>query len=846
MRHHHLICISLLAFLVLPIMPLSAALMSAVSPPDALVGTLSLKSKRCSDQSFVFTAFPEQLAGRDTMAFKRGSDAAAFSGAAISLAEDAVVYLFVQRRGNAGIPAPWQKIKAAAMWKAGSTAISDDVYRLSCPAGELTIPGHAGKEGAKYGVPHLVVAARAADDIEFGAAPGAVIKTRWAPQREPQPSRIWDEFRTAVKQKTASVLPDFSYAGYRQGAETIQVRGRQYTVTDYGAVPDDTTDDGAAIQKTIDDCAAHGGGIVYLPAGRYVMNTSMAARNPIDITNSSIVIKGAGAISGGTIIHQIHPFETGVPPSDQKHYHLGKSLFNIRSRGEDKPQPDVADVTGFIPDNAFVITVNTPAALAPGMYVLLRVTSADLMKRLLAPRQADVKWENLEKNPQAAELHIIASVDGNRVTFREPIRYPARASDGWKIRPVSPIHDVGIEDICFMGNAYAKYVHHRNDIEDSGWASISMRGVTDGWIRRCSFIDVNQMINISRSSYVSMLNLFVLGNQGHHIPRVGTFSYGVFGGLIEDRANFTHGPSVSQMAVGTVYWRCSISPAQPIDSHAGRPFVTLFDRIDGGSLFGSTGGLRDFPQHLRKLVIWNFRHGVVAKDNKPFVYDFWHNANTGIFLDPIIVGIHGTPAEFNEETVERLESIGTPVNPESLYEAQLELRLGAAPAWIAEARRENAALRSAKFPAHFDRRDAVSMPITCIETFRLDDALKFVTERAMRMFGKEFFTYTIDDRPVEVSGDQVLLRHAIYTAMAAVYTYSKEGNSIAVTKIKSEGADMIRMIVSSGDIRSEITEDVTVNDDYRDVVRYAKILRGTAQFVKIGKGIQVELTVPVK
>ena len=53
-------------------------------------------------------------------------------------------------------------------------------------------------------------------------------------------------------------------------------------------------------------------------------------------------------------------------------------------------------------------------------------------------------------------------------------------------------------------------------------------------------------------------------------------------------------------------------------------------------------------------------------------------------LPPIIVGFHGEPANFVDDQVKLDENNGVPVLPESLYEAQLEKRLGAVPSWLLE------------------------------------------------------------------------------------------------------------------------------------------------------------------
>lgn len=51
-------------------------------------------------------------------------------------------------------------------------------------------------------------------------------------------------------------------------------------------------------------------------------------------------------------------------------------------------------------------------------------------------------------------------------------------------------------------------------------------------------------------------------------------------------------------------------------------------------------------------------------------------------MPPTIVGFHGDPLNFVQEQVKLDESHGTPVEPESLYEAQLERRLGFVPDWL--------------------------------------------------------------------------------------------------------------------------------------------------------------------
>ena len=70
-------------------------------------------------------------------------------------------------------------------------------------------------------------------------------------------------------------------------------------------------------------------------------------------------------------------------------------------------------------------------------------------------------------------------------------------------------------------------------------------------------------------------------------------------------------------------------------------------------------------------------------------------------MNPAVVGFHGDPATFNEDHLALLESNGAKVEPESLYEAQLALRLGGdAPAYVEELQESWASLRQAPLPVY--------------------------------------------------------------------------------------------------------------------------------------------------
>jgi hypothetical protein len=75
---------------------------------------------------------------------------------------------------------------------------------------------------------------------------------------------------------------------------------------------------------------------------------------------------------------------------------------------------------------------------------------------------------------------------------------------------------------------------------------------------------------------------------------------------------------------------------------------------------------------MRGLVFWNYNH---TGEGEPGEFHFMRPDSVyGRNIMPYVIGFHGNPQAWAEDEIEVLESNGTPVLPESLYEAQLELR----------------------------------------------------------------------------------------------------------------------------------------------------------------------------
>ncbi|MFI5357905.1 MAG: glycosyl hydrolase family 28-related protein [Opitutales bacterium] len=81
------------------------------------------------------------------------------------------------------------------------------------------------------------------------------------------------------------VYPNWTHVGIPGGIPTL---APTLSAADYGAKPDGDQDSSAALQRAIDALQARGGGVLFIPAGRYYLD------RPIFVTGDHCVLRGAG------------------------------------------------------------------------------------------------------------------------------------------------------------------------------------------------------------------------------------------------------------------------------------------------------------------------------------------------------------------------------------------------------------------------------------------------------------------------------------------------------------------------------------------------------------------------
>lgn len=495
---------------------------------------------------------------------------------------------------------------------------------------------------------------------------------------------LWNEFVAARKNGTESTLPDFSYAGYDFGERSVpDVAYPVYNVMDYGAIPDDGLSDREAFTAAIQAAEAAGGkAIIYFPKGRYHLRPEEAPNAPIVIDADNIVLRGEGATEGGTELFMEYP----NLPLDATLWNTPELITFTCKNAKNDDQLLLTPVTGNAARGSHSIEVASSSGLHIGQRVLLKLAAnndPELVAEEVFPYPVNAEWTELPKTGvQVTEYHQILRVEGRTVTFKEPIMHKVDSRWEWTLHAHQHHVGCGVEDIAFVGNYNEPFVHHGSALADSGYRMLTFHRQVNGWIRRCRFSNVSEGASIMLSANISVYHCSITGNQGHSALRAQASSH-IFLGKINDGPAQYHSVGVSKTSIGNVLWRNTTSANSCFESHSSQPRATLIDACQGGFLPDHAGGDAALgPNHLADLVLWNYRETSATGGE----FDLWTRNNR--FLMPIIAGFQGNTT-FHPEQVTINESHGTAVEPESLYEAQLTLRLGTLPQWLQELKTAN-------------------------------------------------------------------------------------------------------------------------------------------------------------
>ena len=490
---------------------------------------------------------------------------------------------------------------------------------------------------------------------------------------------VWRQFVEAKRSGKEPVLPDFSYAGYHYSEKAIpDVKGPVFDITEYGAKPDDAADDRDGIQAAIGAAQRAGGGIVFFPRGRFLLNERGPSQKNIQIKGSNIVLRGSGSGAGGTELFM----RSYLAPKNPEKFWTVPPMFEAVGASVSFLGERVTTVAASSARESFSVTVADTSRLKAGDWIILYLKDARAAAGAVAPYSVEPQWNKLKSGELAQERHQIARIEGKRLVLREPLHMDVNAKYTWEVRKTRVGEEFGVEDLAFVGNFKEKFQHFKNAQHNSGWSMLKIEKYANSWARRLRFKDVSSALSIKTSSAITVANIVLEGNPGHNSLGVQG-SYGVLVSKLVDRAGTGnwHGPGISNYAAGTVFHRNSWPAEVTFDAHGGFPYATLYDGARGGLVSaksGSGGSQGNIPNHMRHLVFWNFQELGPGGKN----YRFWRTESKyGRFVLPLFVGYRG-PSSFDAKQLQLNESFGKAVSPASLFESQLELRLGKRPTWL--------------------------------------------------------------------------------------------------------------------------------------------------------------------
>ena len=538
----------------------------------------------------------------------------------------------------------------------------------------------------------------------------------------PEDCQIYNDW---LSKNENNVLLDFSYAGYNHGesapAEGASLGYTVYNVTDYGAVAGDGKSDRAAFIRCVEEATGKvfeektnclrlpsvnkANVIIYFPEGEFILHTSEDDVNGVSrtlqIRAGNFVLRGAGR-DKTTIVMQDKNL-----PTDKTVLYSSPLMLDFKHDSGIGGNKDVK-VSNNAAKGAFSVQVADGSRFAADEWVCLCVQNNDpayvakeLEEGKVVSGEIGSDHDIIKNGVKVFEYHQIQKVEGNTVTFYEPIHHEVditytNFSGGynWSLKDYPHYENVGIEDLTFKGNAKEDFKHHGSWEDDGAFKPLGMTRLVNSWLRRVRFTSVSEACSVTSSANCSVYDVEFDGNRGHSSIRSAQ-STRIFIGATIDRSNGPlvdsgvyqegsgqyHAVGVSKPSIGTVLWRNVWGSDSCFEAHATQPRATLIDCCKGGWMHSRQGGDENqVPNHLADLTIWNFN-----ATNTPDggTWDWWnHSSKWWKFLPPIVVGFHGNAVTFNPDQTKVDFSNGIPVNPESLYEAQLKERLGAVPAWL--------------------------------------------------------------------------------------------------------------------------------------------------------------------
>ena len=451
--------------------------------------------------------------------------------------------------------------------------------------------------------------------------------------------------------KAGVFVPDFSYAGYRNGEAAIAPDyGKIFVVDKFGAKPDDGIDDTLAIQSAIEAARAYDGpATVRFEAGKYIVS------GILKLDRSDLVLQGRGRGAGGTTLYFPRPLAMMDDTSalDELRTYLQK--YNKRQREKDanldvlfseyswsggfiwvarpdaRPAPYLEEKDPPIEKKADIVsggrgkqvlTVASAEALSVGDVVEIQWfnrTGEDgaLIDEIYDDPDLTVgahHW-NFAERPLVRQKTKIRKIDGNSVHIADTLMHDIDETLPAQMSRWEHLTNVGIEDLHIEFPNAAYFGHH----VERGYNAIYLTSAYDSWVRGVRITNADSGILTYDSANLTIRNIVTEGeHKAHYAVHVGN----VHNVLIEGLQVFNpvqHSLTFNTQSTRSVYLDAEVFSAPVLDQHAGANHQNLFDNVklhiqpekrDGAwryTLYDGSGAPYWQPGHGAFNTSWNMQ-----------------------------------------------------------------------------------------------------------------------------------------------------------------------------------------------------------------------------------------------
>jgi hypothetical protein len=246
---------------------------------------------------------------------------------------------------------------------------------------------------------------------------------------------------------------DFSYAGYKQGMVTLPrpLSPIFNVVNQFGADNSGQSNTVGALQAAIDFAEAQGGGVVFLPAGKYRCNSALK------VNKSGVIIRGSGP--GTTLFFTNH---SGMS---------GKSHMLFSGSVQTGSDLYLTQNGANLAHHVYVQNANS-LKVGDDIQIGWRISGAFVAEHGMSGvwSQFNGQWRGFFRREVTA---IDKTKTPHKVSFDVPLRYTAKTRDNASIRKVTGhLEECGLEDLSISNavswnNAWTQSNVHAIEFEDA-------------------------------------------------------------------------------------------------------------------------------------------------------------------------------------------------------------------------------------------------------------------------------------------------------------------------------------------------------------------------------------------